>query len=110
MHGRTLRGDLRHRRWGGRGVRGRVDALPGRLEDRRRGEVEEARDGGEQGGGGGGGGARSLEGEGLHGVQLGPLPGALGGQRLDFWVRRWVGRPSGGGTSWFGVFGGGGDF
>lgn len=43
-------------------------------------------------------------------MEMGPLLGALGGQGLSFWVRRWAGWPRGGGTRWFGVFGGGGDF
>lgn len=107
---RALRRDLRDRRRRGRGVRGRLGVLG--LEDRWRGEVEEARDGREERGRGRGRGARRLKRERLHGVELGPVGLALCGQGLCFGVRRRAGRPRGGGTSWFGVFGGGsgGDF
>lgn len=86
----------------------RIEALSYRLEDGGCGEDKEARDGGEEGGRGRRWGAGALEGEGLHGLEVGPFRGRFGRQGLCFLIGQALGRPGSGGTSWFGVFGQGG--
>lgn len=92
----------------------RIEALSYRLEDGGRGEDKEARDGGKERGGGRRGRSGTLEGEGLYGLEVGPIGGRLGRQGLGFLIRRTLGPPGSGGTSCFGVFGqsggSGGDF